>query len=129
MTSKAVSCSCRTSCPPSPDEQIVTAGRPGANAKIFRMSRAIGVVTVARSDYGHLTPLLRELHEAPDVELMVYVAGRHLAARFGHTARLVEADGWPIAARVDMDIDADDPGAIAAATGRGVTGFARVFAD
>src|SRR5262245_11550416 len=91
------------------------------------MSRAIGVVTVARSDYGHLTPLLRELHEAPDVELLVYVAGSHLAARFGHTARLVEADGWPIAARVDMDIDADDPGAIAAATGRGVVGFAQEF--
>jgi UDP-N-acetylglucosamine 2-epimerase (non-hydrolysing) len=93
------------------------------------MSRAIGVVTVARSDYGHLTPLLRELQDAPDVDLMVYVAGSHLAARFGHTARLVEADGWPIAARVDMDIDADDPGAIAAATGRGVTGFARQFAS
>ena len=92
------------------------------------MSRAIGVVTVARSDYGHLTPLLRELRDAPDVELLVYVAGSHLAARFGYTARLVEADGWPIAARVDMDIDDDTPGAIAAATGRGVTRFARELA-
>ena len=58
------------------------------------MSRAIGVVTVARSDYGHLTPLLQALHAAPDVELLVYIAGSHLAARFGRTASLVEADGW-----------------------------------
>jgi UDP-hydrolysing UDP-N-acetyl-D-glucosamine 2-epimerase len=92
------------------------------------MSRAIGVVTVARSDYGHLTPLLQALHASPDVELLVYIAGSHLAARFGRTASLVEADGWDIAARVDMDIDDDAPGAIAAATGRGVTGFAREFA-
>ena len=92
------------------------------------MSRAIGVVTVARSDYGHLTPLLQALHAAPDVELLVYIAGSHLAARFGRTASLVEADGWEVVARVDMDIDDDAPGAIAAATGRGVTGFAREFA-
>jgi UDP-hydrolysing UDP-N-acetyl-D-glucosamine 2-epimerase len=92
------------------------------------MSRAIGVVTVARSDYGHLTPLLAELRDAPDVELLVYVAGSHLAARFGRTASLVEADGWPVVARVDMDINDDGPDAIAAATGRGVTGFARELA-
>jgi UDP-hydrolysing UDP-N-acetyl-D-glucosamine 2-epimerase len=99
-----------------------------SDAKILRMSRAIGVVTVARSDYGHLTPLLHALHAAPDVELLVYVAGSHLAARFGRTASLVEADGWPVAARVDMHIDDDAPEAIAAATGHGVTGFAREFA-
>ena len=92
------------------------------------MSRAIGVVTVARSDYGHLTPLLTALRAAADVELLVYVAGSHLAARFGHTADLVEADGWPVVARVDMGVDGDTPEAIAAATARGVAGFAREFA-
>jgi UDP-hydrolysing UDP-N-acetyl-D-glucosamine 2-epimerase len=92
------------------------------------MGRAIGVVTVARSDYGHLTPLLEALRAAPDVELLVYVAGSHLSPRFGRTADLVEADGWPIAARVDMGIDDDAAGAIATATGRGVVGFAQQFA-
>ncbi len=92
------------------------------------MGRAIGVVTVARSDYGHLTPLLEALGAAPDVELLVYIAGSHLSPRFGRTADLVEADGWPIAARVDMGIDDDAAGAIAAATGRGVVGFAQQFA-
>ena len=92
------------------------------------MRRAIGVVTVARSDYGHLLPLLAALRESPDVELLVYVAGSHLSPRFGRTADLVEADGWPIAARIDMGIDDDSPAAIAAATGRGVTGFAAALA-
>jgi UDP-hydrolysing UDP-N-acetyl-D-glucosamine 2-epimerase len=92
------------------------------------MRRAIGVVTVARSDYGHLVPLLEALAAAPDVELLVYIAGSHLSPRFGRTADLVEADGWPIAARVDMGIDDDTPAAIAAATGRGIVGFAAEFA-
>jgi UDP-hydrolysing UDP-N-acetyl-D-glucosamine 2-epimerase len=93
------------------------------------MSRAIGVVTVARSDYGHLLPLLEALGRAPDVELLVYVAGSHLAAPFGiRTGDLVEADKWPIAARIDMGIDDDTPATIASATGRGVIGFAAEFA-
>ena len=75
------------------------------------MRRAIGVVTVARSDYGHLLPLLQALEAAaPDVELLVYVAGSHLASPFGvRTGDLVEADRWPIAARIDMGIDGDSP--------------------
>jgi UDP-N-acetylglucosamine 2-epimerase (non-hydrolysing) len=44
------------------------------------------------------------------------------------TGDLVEADRWPIAARIDMGIDGDSPATIAAATGRGVTGFAAEFA-
>lgn len=93
------------------------------------MSRAIGVVTVARSDYGHLLPLLEALDDAPDVELLVYVAGSHLASPFGvRTGDLVEADQWPIAARIDMGIDDDAPATIASAAGRGVVGFAAEFA-
>lgn len=91
-------------------------------------ARAIGVVTVSRSDYGHLLPVLREIQAAPDLELVLFVAGAHLLPRFGRTVDLVRADGWSVAAEVDM-LDADDsPVGIAAATARGVDGFARVFA-
>src|SRR6185503_20608328 len=93
------------------------------------MRRAIGVVTVARSDYGHLLPLLEALGDAGDVELLVYVAGSHLASPFGvRTGELVEADRWPVAARIDMGLDDDAPATIAGATGRGVAGFAAAFA-
>lgn len=91
------------------------------------MPRIIGVVTVARSDYGHLTPLLAEIHASPDLELQLYVAGAHLAPRFGRTVEAIEADGWPIAERIDMQIDSDAPAAIGTSTGIGVTEFARAF--
>src|SRR5262245_31368328 len=92
------------------------------------MPRRISVVTVARSDYGHLTPLLAELRAAPDVELLLLVGGAHLDRRFGLTVRAIEADGWPIAARVAMVVESDTPLAVATAAGRGVEGFAAALA-
>jgi UDP-hydrolysing UDP-N-acetyl-D-glucosamine 2-epimerase len=94
------------------------------------MSRAIGVVTVARSDYGHLLPLLQALEkEGEAVELLVYLAGSHLESPFGvRTGDLVVEDKWPIAARIPMGIDDAAPATIAAAMGRGVQGFAAEFA-
>ena len=86
------------------------------------------MVTAARSDYGHLGPVLAEVRAAPDLELRLFVAGSHLARRFGETVRLVEADGWPIAARVDMGLESDASQAIARAIGVGVAGFADALA-
>jgi UDP-hydrolysing UDP-N-acetyl-D-glucosamine 2-epimerase len=92
------------------------------------MKRAIGVVTVARSDYGHLVPLLEALRAAPGVSLQLYVAGGHLASRFGHTVDAIEADGWPITDRVEMTAISDTAADVAEAAGRGLAGFARAFA-
>jgi UDP-hydrolysing UDP-N-acetyl-D-glucosamine 2-epimerase len=91
-------------------------------------ARAIGVVTVSRSDYGHVLPVLRQIERAPDLDVRLFVAGAHLAPRFGETVALVEADGWSIAERIDMLESEDSPEAIAVSTGRGVVGFARAFA-
>ncbi len=90
--------------------------------------RSIGVVTVSRSDYGHLTPVLGEIRRAPDLELGLYVAGMHLEPDFGLTVREIEADGWPVWARVPMEETDDTPAGIARSTARGVEGFARAFA-
>ena len=90
--------------------------------------RTIAVVTVARSDYGHLGPVLSALRDAPDVRLLLVVAGAHLVPEFGLTVREIEADGWPIAECVDMLEPGDSPEAVAIATGRGVQGFARAYA-
>jgi UDP-hydrolysing UDP-N-acetyl-D-glucosamine 2-epimerase len=92
------------------------------------MARTIGVVTVARSDYGHLVPLLEALRDTPDITLQLYVAGGHLSPRFGSTVTAIEADGWPITARIETTGDSDAAVDVAAGAGAGVTGFARAFA-
>jgi UDP-hydrolysing UDP-N-acetyl-D-glucosamine 2-epimerase len=91
--------------------------------------RRIGVVTVARSDYGIYRPLLRELAGRDGIELELYVGGMHLRERFGSTISEVEADGFPIAARLDFLGDDDSPLAVAEAIGRGVMAFAGAYAE
>jgi UDP-hydrolysing UDP-N-acetyl-D-glucosamine 2-epimerase len=92
------------------------------------MARTIGVVTVARSDYGHLTPLLEALRDTPGIRLQLYVAGGHLSPRFGRTVEAIEADGWPVTDRIETAVASDAPADVAAAAGAGVAGFARAFA-
>ena len=89
--------------------------------------RVIGVVTVSRSDYGHLVPVLEAIRDAPDLDLRLLVAGMHLSADFGRTADVISADGWPIAEQIAMLEASDTPEAVAASTGRGVVGFARAY--
>ena len=90
--------------------------------------RTIGVVTVARSDYGIYRPVLRALAARDDVDLKLYVGGMHLLERFGWTVEEIERDGYPIAERVDFLLPDDSPEAVAESIGRGVIGFAEAFA-
>jgi UDP-hydrolysing UDP-N-acetyl-D-glucosamine 2-epimerase len=90
--------------------------------------RRIGVVTVSRSDWGHLLPVLEAMRRAPDLQTVLFVAGMHLSPEFGLTVREIETKGFPIAERVPMLESADTPEAVAKATGRGVAGFGDAFA-
>ncbi len=92
------------------------------------MARTIGVVTVARSDYGHLVPLLEQIRTAPALRLQLFVGGSHLSERFGLTVAAIEADGWPITERIATPSEADAPADVAAAAAASLAGFARAFA-
>jgi UDP-hydrolysing UDP-N-acetyl-D-glucosamine 2-epimerase len=90
--------------------------------------RRIGVVTVARSDYGYYRPLLRGIQaEAEKLELYLIVGGTHLSAAFGNTVRAIEADGFPIGDRVDMLLSSDTPSGVCKSMGLGTIGFAQCF--
>jgi UDP-hydrolysing UDP-N-acetyl-D-glucosamine 2-epimerase len=95
---------------------------------VSRPKRVIGVVSVSRSDWGHLLPVLEAIRESPELDLRLFIAGMHLSADFGSTVKEIEAQGWPIAERIAMLEPGDSPEAIAASTGRGVVGFAAAYA-
>jgi UDP-hydrolysing UDP-N-acetyl-D-glucosamine 2-epimerase len=90
--------------------------------------RRICVVTGSRAEYGLLFWLLRELRDAPDVQLQLVATGMHLSPEFGNTAHVIEADGFAIDAKVEMLLSADSAVAITKSTGLGVIGFADAFA-
>src|SRR5690242_10074956 len=90
--------------------------------------RAIGVVTVARSDYGHLRAVLEAIRATPGLALRLFAAGAHLSSGLGETVRAIEGDGFPIAERVEIPVESDAAEDLAAAAGVGLAGFARAFA-
>jgi len=90
--------------------------------------RTIGVVTVARSDYGIYLPLLRKIQADPDLRLHLIVAGMHLSPEFGLTVKAIEADGFEIGERVEMLLSSDTPEGIAKSMGLGTIGFAQAYA-
>jgi len=84
----------------------------------------IAVITGTRADYGLLYWLIHDLHQAEDMSLQLIVSGMHLMPEFGHTVEVIERDGFPIAARVDLQLSSDSPPAVAHAMGVGMIGFA-----
>ena len=71
--------------------------------------RTIGVVTVARSDYGIYLPLLRRIQQDPDLNLHLVVSGMHLSPEFGLTIKAIGADGFEIGERFEMLLSSDTP--------------------
>jgi UDP-hydrolysing UDP-N-acetyl-D-glucosamine 2-epimerase len=69
--------------------------------------RKIAVITGSRAEYGLLYWTMREIQDDPELELQVIVTGMHLSPEFGHTYRFIEADGFKIAAKVEMLVSSD----------------------
>lgn len=90
--------------------------------------RTIGVVTVARSDYGIYLPVLQRIQGDPDLRLHLIVAGMHLSPEFGLTVQAIEQDGFEISERIEMLLSSDTPEGIAKSMGLGTIGFAQAYA-
>lgn len=91
--------------------------------------RTIGVVTVARSDYGVYLPILEQIQASSRLKLHLIVAGMHLSPEFGLTADAISADGFEIGSRVEMLLSSDTPDGISKSIGLGAIGFAQVYAQ
>lgn len=89
--------------------------------------RKICVATGSRADYGLLCPLMKQIQADPGFELQVLVTGMHLVAEFGHTYRVIEADGFSIDARVETLLAGDTPVGVAKSVGLGVIGCAEAL--
>ncbi|MFH0954146.1 MAG: UDP-N-acetylglucosamine 2-epimerase [Verrucomicrobiota bacterium] len=90
--------------------------------------RTIGIVTVARSDYGIYRPILREICSRRRLKAWLFVGGAHLSREFGLTVREIEKDGHKIRERIHFNRGSDRPRDIARSLGTGLEGFARAFA-
>ena len=89
--------------------------------------RDIAVISVGRSDYSIIKPLLHEIQSHADLELSLIVSGMHLSPEFGFTVSEIEKDGWPIREKVEHLVASDTPSGVAKSIGLGVVCFADLF--
>lgn len=87
------------------------------------------IITAARSEYGLLRWLIDEIHQDPDLTLQLVVTGSHLSEKYGNTVSEIEADGYPIAARVDMQLSTVTEVALAKSMARCAAGIADAFSE
>jgi len=85
--------------------------------------RKICIVTGTRAEYGLLYWLMKEINTSVETELQLVVTGMHLAPEFGLTWKQIEADGFNINCKVDMQITSDAPAGIAKSMGVGMMGM------
>ncbi|MDL2294409.1 UDP-N-acetylglucosamine 2-epimerase [Ruminococcaceae bacterium OttesenSCG-928-D13] len=62
----------------------------------------VAVVTGTRAEYGLLRPVLLEMQKSSLLEPVLLVTGAHLSQKHGHTVGEIEADGFSVAARLDI---------------------------
>jgi UDP-hydrolysing UDP-N-acetyl-D-glucosamine 2-epimerase len=82
------------------------------------------VVTAARSEYGLLRWVMKEIADSRDMPLQLIVTGAHLSPEYGLTWKEIEADGFAIDARVDMGLDSDNAASLVRSMGRCSMGMA-----
>lgn len=93
------------------------------------MRKKVCVVTAARSEYGPMHWIIDAVHKDMDLELQLVVTGAHLSLEQGLTYRFIEEDGYPIAAKVDMQLKSEDKCGIVRSMGKCSEGFADVFSQ
>lgn len=89
--------------------------------------RQIAVVTVGRSDFSILRPLVTLLQGHPALEAGFWVGGAHFDPVGGFTLRDIEASGLPIWARIEAPVFGHGAGDAVAAMAAQLAGFGRMI--
>src|SRR2546430_2316294 len=90
-------------------------------------ARTIAVVTVDRSDYGCYLPVLKAIHNDPELRLRLIVGGSSASNGRRSSVDDIDRDGFAISDRVQMRLASDNPVGIATSMGLGVIGFAQAY--
>jgi UDP-hydrolysing UDP-N-acetyl-D-glucosamine 2-epimerase len=89
--------------------------------------RTIAVLSVGRSDFGRLRPVLRALRKIPALNVALLAGGNHEDPRFGKTAAEIAASGFAAIAGLGFAVADDAPAAIGKAIAVGTEKLTRYF--
>lgn len=82
--------------------------------------RKVCVVVTARPSYSRIKTALLAIREHPDLELQLIVAASALLDRYGNAIKVIEDDGFDVAARIYMILEGENLVTSAKSTGLGL---------
>lgn len=89
--------------------------------------KKIAVVVTARPSYSRIKTAIKAIQDHPILELQLVVAASALLDRYGTAIKYMEADGFPIAAKVFNVLEGENLTAQAKTTGLGILELSSVF--
>jgi len=91
--------------------------------------RKICIVTSTRADYSIFKPLIMRLYEDANIDLSIIATGMHLCPEFGGTYSEIEADGFKINKKIDIQLSSDAPSAMSKTMGIAMISFSDYFRE
>ncbi|WP_150538380.1 UDP-N-acetylglucosamine 2-epimerase [Actinobacillus vicugnae] len=70
--------------------------------------KRIAYITGSRAEYGIVKRLLKKLNDDPELAFSLVVTAMHLDAQYGNTVKVIEQDGFEIAARIPLTLNAEN---------------------
>jgi len=69
------------------------------------MKRKIMIITGTRAEYGYIRPIIRLIHNDPELDYDLIVTNMHLLDNFGSSISEIENDGFKISEAVHVTLD------------------------
>ncbi len=79
--------------------------------------RHIAIITGSRGEYGYIRPIMREIEACGDLGYRLIVTNLHLLPDFGYSLQEIERDGFKVADKIYMALDAYTPASMAKSLG------------
>ena len=89
--------------------------------------KKICVVTGARSEFGLIINLLREINKSKKLNLFLLVTGSHLMKEFGNTYKEIKNEGFKIFKKIELSKSISNKNHISKSVGIGVIKFTEIF--
>lgn len=86
----------------------VLADRQFLSQQSARLKPVVAIFTATRAEYGLLRSTLQAMTADGGIDVRLIASGAHLSAMYGKTVDEIIADGFDIAARVDVDLSSND---------------------
>jgi UDP-hydrolysing UDP-N-acetyl-D-glucosamine 2-epimerase len=91
------------------------------------MKRKVCVVITARPSYSRFKSALRAIDEHPDLELQLVVSASALLDRYGNAVKVIEKEGFQVAAKVYNVLEGENLTSMAKTTGIAILELSTVF--